>query len=226
MDNLYPWWAVIKTIATPISSVQLQVWAGIIVSGCYTLRRSMPGSLRDSGRERVYLDYDQRYIPNIGSESRHILPRQVLWSANGLFRPIRILREQSEDEVSGILEIQQTICSPLIMLVSLCRTPCLGKRQEVIGVNCSCNVASCWCSFSSPILSDLNCIWLVSWRGVTRVTGRDMWGYMTSFLATSHQPGPVTTKPGQATVNQTNGKKVLLAWRNQDLRTLLTLFFL
>ena len=64
----------------------------------------MAGSLRDS-RERLHRWIMTRLISNIGCESHNILPRQVLWSANGLFRPIRVLRELSEDEVSGILWI-------------------------------------------------------------------------------------------------------------------------
>lgn len=63
----------------------------------------MAGSLRNA--ERAFTSIMTRVISYIGSETHNILPRQVLWSANGLFRPIRVPRERSGDEVLGILWI-------------------------------------------------------------------------------------------------------------------------
>ena len=63
----------------------------------------MAGSLKTS--ERAFTSIMTRVISYIGSETHNILPRQVLWSANGLFRPIRVPRERSGDEASGILWI-------------------------------------------------------------------------------------------------------------------------
>jgi len=67
------------------------------------LRRVNSGVTGNS--ERAFTSIMTRLISYIGSETHNILPRQVLWSANGLFRPIRVPRERSGDEVSGKLWI-------------------------------------------------------------------------------------------------------------------------
>ena len=68
-----------------------------------TLRRVNSGVTGNS--ERAFTSIMSRVISYIGSETHNILPRQVLWPANGLFRPIRVPRERSGDEVSGKLWI-------------------------------------------------------------------------------------------------------------------------